>query len=523
MAWFRGFSGFFGRSDAAKATSSTRQDKSSKSKQSNFNPSKIKVPKQSQTSAVYMTKSAMSNGKPFSRDDRNLINTDITNYRQSRDTQKVIRDFATAMPDLSASVDAYLRMAVTKSYTAVAKNLDGTFNRDATTALQAILTRFNVLKNYEEGFSNTASIRAVAEMLAKELRYYGACALELVLDKQRMPVRLQPVSVTSIEFAPEKDKTLKPIQKVDGVEIDLDIPTFFYRALDQDLLSAYPNSPMESALQPALFSQQFMNDLRRIMRQAIHPRIYVSINTESLLAQMPEDYSEADEDVDEVSKKQEYINSVVQDVSDTINNMQPEDAFVATDAINVSYLTAGNNSHDSEIANLQNMIDAKVATGTKTLPAILGYGSTSSNIASTESLLFMKSAEGVQFALNDIFSQALTLALRLLGYDVFVDFNFKPINLRPDAELEAFKSMEQSRILELLSLGFISEDEASLLLAGKLAPEDIGNLSGSKFTVSKTEVQNPYSNTSQGTLNQSLDKTGTPKNAKSKNGGESGN
>jgi hypothetical protein len=523
MSFLSGVTQFFSRSNSA-AKSTPKNVSKVNVKQENFNPSSIKVPKQPQGSAVYLTKSAMSSGQPLKVDERNLVNTDITNFSKDRDTQKVIRNFALAMPDLSASVDAYIRMAVTKSYKAVAKNLDGTFNRDATTALQSILTRFNVLKNYEEGFSNTASIRAVAEMLAKEFRYYGAGALELVLDKQRMPVRLQPITVTSIQFVPEKDKSLKPVQKVDGDEIDLDIPTFFYRSIDQDLLSAYPNSPMEAALQPALFNQQFMNDLRRIVRQAIHPRIKISVNTESILAQMPHSYYELSEDEDEKDRINKYIESIVNDVAYEVNNMAPEDAFVFTDSIDVSYMTAGNNSHDTEIANLQSMIDAKVATGTKTLPAILGYGSASSNIASTESLLFMKSAEGVQFALNDIFSQALTLAMRLVGYDVYVDFAFDPINLRPDVELEAFASMEQSRVLELLSLGFISEDEAGLALNGKLAPEGMAPLAGTRFTVNKSSgSDNPYSNTSPGTLNQNLNQTDTPKNPKSKNGGKTGN
>lgn len=525
MAFFSGVSNFFSRKSATKSTPKSTSSPTVNLNQETFNPSQIKVPKQAQSGAVYLTKSAMSSGQPLKIDERNLVNKDITSYSKESDTQKVIRNFAIAMPDLSASVDAYIRMATTKNYKAVAKNLDGTFNRDATTALQSILTRFNVLKNYEEGFSNTASIRAVAEMLAKELRYYGACALELVLDKQRMPVRLQPVTVTSIQFVPEKDRTLKPIQKLDNEDIDLDIPTFFYRSIDQDLLSPYANSPMEAALQPALFNQQFMNDLRRIIRQAIHPRINVKIDSESLLAQMPASYGDEDEDEgDESNKINKFIRSVVDDVANTINNMAPEDAFVFTDSIEVSYMTAGNNSHDSEIANLQNMIDGKVATGTKTLPAILGYGSASSNIASTESLLFMKSAEGLQFALNDIFSQALTLAMRLVGYDVYVDFSFDPINLRPDVELEAFEAMEQSRILELLSLGFLSEDEASLILTGKLAPEGMTPLAGTRFSSNNSSnVENPYSNTATGTLNQNLNQTETPKNSKSKNGGKTGN
>jgi hypothetical protein len=49
-------------------------------------------------------------------------------------------------------------------------------------------------------------------------------------------------------------ENLSPQQKIGGEIRDLDIPTFFYTALDQDLLEPYSSSPFESAIQPVLFS-----------------------------------------------------------------------------------------------------------------------------------------------------------------------------------------------------------------------------------------------------------------------------
>src|SRR5690242_9878847 len=64
------------------------------------------------------------------RADRRLINTDLETYRSGLDTRQVIRDYVAASPDLAGSVNAYIRTAITAKYTAVAKNMDGTFNRD---------------------------------------------------------------------------------------------------------------------------------------------------------------------------------------------------------------------------------------------------------------------------------------------------------------------------------------------------------------------------------------------------------
>ena len=262
--------------------------------------------------------------------------------------------------------------------------------------------------------------------------------------------------------------------------------------------------------------QEFMNDLRRIVRRAIHPRIKVTLDSESLLRQMPATYRESED------KTIEYINSVREDVAGAINGLAPEDALVVLDQLEVEYLTAGNISHDTEMTALKNIINDKISSGSKTLPSILGHGSSSSNIASTESLLFMKSAEGLQFALNNIFSQAFTLAVRLMGYDVYVEFAYDRIDLRPDSELEAFKAMKQSRVLELLSLGVMTDEEACLQLTGYLPPEGMKPLSGTNFRSNKVESDNPYSGTSQGTLNQNLN-SDAPKNAKGENGGKKGN
>lgn len=478
----------------------------------------IKLPKQQQTRSTYFSKARSGSGSALQNSDRRLINTDITRYRTGADTATVIRNFSIASPDLSSSIDAYIRTAITPRYSAIAKNLDGTFNVEASKALQTLLTRFDVLSNYQEGFSNTPSVRSVAESLLRELRLHGAAAVELVLDKQKMPIRLMPVAVSSLKFELDSKGNIFPTQTIDNEKISLDIPTFFYRSIDQDLLTPYANSPMEASLQPVLFMQEFLNDLRRVVKQALYPRVRVKLNSQEILSQMPPEYNETDE------RKRAYLQAIVEDVADHINNLEPEDALIHMDNLEVDYLSRGNVSLNTELEVMKNLINGKISTGVKTMPSILGQGSSSNNIASTETLLFMKSAEGVQLALNDLFSQALTLAVRLFGYDVYVEFAFQRIDLRPESELEAFRAMKQSRVLELLSLGIYTDEQASIELTGFLPDANAPKLSGTffKYKSASEEVGNPYSGTAQGTFNQNLNSE-QPKNAKSQNGGKKGN
>lgn len=113
--------------------------------------------------------------------DRRLANTDTTTLRNGADTRAVIRDFVAASPDLSAAVWSYLRLGLPQNYTAVAKNPDNTFNREATMLVQQLMARFNLLPDYAtDGFTGPQSIRATSESLAKELMLYGSCCGEVV-------------------------------------------------------------------------------------------------------------------------------------------------------------------------------------------------------------------------------------------------------------------------------------------------------------------------------------------------------
>lgn len=435
--------------------------------------------------------------------DRALANADLTQIIRSQKTKEIVRQLAHSSPDVSAAMYANLRTAITPSYNAVAKNTDGTFNPEATALVQQLLVRFDVLADFSQGYSQNWSLRSLSESLAKELFLYGSCACELVLDKARLPSKLNPISTTQIEFRPDPNKRLKPVQRIVGEVIDLDVPTFFYVSLDQELMEAYSASPIESSIKATMFSEQFMADISKVIRRALHPRLTVEINEEKFKANLP---AEAQHDPIAL---QTHLDNVLASVTSMVNSLEPEEALVYFDTLGINLMNNGNTSLSAEYQVLGDMVNAKLATGVKALPAILGHGAGSSNIASTETLLFMKSVEGaIQGKLNEIYSRMLTLAVRLFGQDVYVEFAYDPISLRPREELEAFKAVKQSRLLELLSLGIIADDECSLELTGYLPRPGAPILSGTFFksAAAPTNPGQDGSPNSGSTTNQNLNK-----------------
>lgn len=455
-------------------------------------PEQPKVSKGRQTVPSHL-RSATPGDSVLQRQDRRLANTNLETYRAGATTRAVMRDFVASNPDLSGAVNAYIRTAITAKYLAVAKNLDGTFNVEATKLAQQLLTRFDLLGDYKDGFCGVGSMRSNSESLAKEILMYGACSLELVLDKSRLPKKLQPLSVTQIEFKSDGDN-LVPQQNIGGNIVDLDIPTFFYSAVDQDLLEPYAASPLEAAIQPVLFQTEFLNDLRRIMRRAIHPRLDVEIDSEKFKNTLPPDAEHDGE------KQRQYMDDFIGSLQALMDGLKPEDALVHFDTVKMDLLNNGNISLDAEYETLVGIANSKVATGSKVMPSILGHGAGTQNMASAETLLFMKNVEGlVQHKLNEIYSRAMTLAVRLFGYDVYVEFKYEEIDLRPKSELEAFFTMKQERILEQLSLGFISDEQASLGLTGALPPPGFKPLSGTGFHEKKPVDPNANGFTNQST------------------------
>ncbi|MFU8831010.1 MAG: hypothetical protein ACNA7J_02530 [Wenzhouxiangella sp.] len=453
-------------------------------------------PKKTGSLPTYLRQAKQPADSFLVQDDLRIANLDIETLRHGRTTAETLRNLAKASPDLSASVYAALRMAITKSYVVVGRNLDGTVNAEATMLAQQLARKFDLLGPSDGGYNAWPSIRSCSESLGKELFLLGACAGELILNSGRLPEAVMPIAVDTIKFKYNRARKI-PYQVLGGEEISLDSPTFFYLSLDQNLRTAYADSPMESAIQPMVSMQAFVNDLRRVYRRAIHPRLKAMIKTEEFRKQVP---SEILHDSDELQK---YMDDTISKLQTLLDGLNPEDALVLFDILDVDYVNNGNVSLSDEYKTLSAILNSKLAAGAKTMPTVLGH-SDISNVASTQSMLFLNSVTGsILLKLNEFYSRLFTLCVRLYGIEAVVEFGYELPSLRPDSELEAFKAMKQSRVLEQLSYGLITDDEASLYLTGTLPPQGAPVLSGTFFRVSQPgNIATPESNTS--ALNQDL-------------------
>lgn len=436
--------------------------------------------------------------------DRGISTLDrLVAARNLSNTKQIVRQLFHTSPELSSAITTMLRVGIPERYTVVARDLDGKIDVAATGVAHELLRRVTFLGAVDGSFGTQQTVQSLSEQLGLELIIEGAACLEVALDKARIPASFNPIACSQLRIY-EEDNSFRLTQVVGGQEVDLDLPTIIYTSVDQDLLSAYSSSYMEAAIPPVLSDLDFNNDMRRALKRAVLPRLAATIDGEKVKKLTPPEI------LSDAAKFNDYKIALIAEVENVLNGLSPEDALVSYDSITYSYIDGGKDPA-SIIERIQGVLNSKLASGAKTLPVVLGHGGTS-NSSSTEAVLYLKQANILRVKLNEIYSRALTIALRLLGNDTYVEFTYAPIDLRPEAELEAFKAMEQSRILELLSLGMLTDEEACIKLTGNLPPAGYKPLTGTMFKAGTVANKNPTSNTS------AIDQSLTPKTPKEPKG-----
>lgn len=442
----------------------------------------------------------------------NTANEDYTQIRYGQTSEEVLREFAEKSPDVSHATETIMRFIITDSFTLVAKDLEtDTIDPEATQNVQLFASRINKLPMTFDGFSPQSTINSLSESLVTQLLTNGSCMSELVLDKSLLPAYIQTISTNNLKYESKGDRYIPYVKDV-GDAVYLDTPAVCIISLSQDPETPYSKSWYRSAIQSIISNQEFTNDLRKSFRKASLPRVTAQIDTEKFKESLPPDV------LFDQKKLKAAMDALASDIQSNLNDLNPEDALVNYDIVEIKHLSAGNNSDHENVAVHAKLVNGQLSAGLHVLPSLLGRGE-SQTTASTEAILFLKIVESLQDRLNEIYSYLFTLAARLHGHDVTVTFKYKKPSLRPEIEEESFLSVRQSRILEQLSLGLISDEEASIELTGDLPSGDFTPLSGTMFHQKKEEPENLYSNTSaggDGVNNTKVQKDGNKNNNKPK-------
>lgn len=402
---------------------------------------------------------------------------DIFSTRVVSDSRQLMKQLFVHDPDISAAVNAYLTVANTDPIFVV-KDVDGLIDREGQKTLNVVLQALTTQFDYKQGFQFKQAVRAISENMRYMVLMRGAVAAELIFNKQQLPYEVRQVDPATLEWFEKQPGMYKPQQAPTGSndKISLDIPSFFISFYRRDPTSIYSNSPFVSAINTVAARQQVINDLYRIMRFTGYPRIEVTVVEEVLTKRAPANI-QADP-----SQLSQWVNDQMTNIRNTLSNLRADQAFVHTDSVTATILNDKQPGASMNITAVVEALNAQNQAGLRSMATILGRGETGVNTASVEARIFSMNAEEINEPVGEIWSQMMTMAVRLLGHETsYVECRFRSAELRPELELEPQLTMKAARLKEDLSLGVITDDEYHLEMYGRIRPDDAPELSGTNF------------------------------------------
>ncbi|ELA6946667.1 hypothetical protein RBG11_004270 [Vibrio parahaemolyticus] len=345
---------------------------------------------------------------------------------------------------------------------------------EGTEIARTVLANLDTLSDYSKGYADKPSLRSLIHTMFAEIPQTGGVGCELVLNQYRLPERIQVFDYSTVIWESDGDGGRKPTQKSAGAEaVSLDMANIFISELHKESHEAYSAPLFKSSLNATVATLEFIEDMRRAVNRTGHSRLVVSLDLDKVVASAKEEVRA------DTAKLQTYLDNVLEDVRSELAELAPEDCVVTYNTVTAAVEDTGGTKTD--YVPLMTSLSNYQATSMKTPTSVIGLRSEGSqSLSNTETLVYLKGVKAVQTPVEEVLSRALTLAVRLYGFDGYVRVKFQPIDLRPESELEAYKVQKQTRNLELLSLGVISDYQFCLEMGIDYNP-DMPPLSGTFF------------------------------------------
>lgn len=400
---------------------------------------------------------------------------DLFRDRFTKDSRTLIQEAFKSDPDVSAAVNAYLTTANTEPMIRVMDE-DGNLDREGYAVLQEIIKRITIPVAYD-GFSLKPSLRAICADMRYMALMRGGIAAELVFDRTFAPDEIRLIDLASVKWKEPKPGQYQPVQEIKGrtAPIDLNIPTFFVSFFRRDPTKIYTNSHFVSAINTIAARQQVINDLYRIMYATGFPRIDISVLEEVVLNNAPADVQANSE------AQKAWLRGQLQDIANRFGQLRADQAFIHFDSVSAKIINDRNPGAGIDISKVIDVLNAQNQAALKTMSTIIGRGESGVNTASVEARIFSMNADELNEPVSEILSRVFTFALAMQGRPNYVEVRFRKVELRPALELENQLTMRQSRLLQALSLGVISDDEFHMEMYGRHRPDYAPVLSGTGF------------------------------------------
>lgn len=399
----------------------------------------------------------------------------INKIQNKTDINDIIRTLIREEGLFSSAANSMVALSTGAGFRIAGYNAEGMMDIGVMSMAYSLMDRFSNLHDYSQGYNDKPGMQTLLAMMKADVVASGGCGAELVLDQAFGPERLVPIGYSTIEWYADGKGGRYPTQ--DKGDVELNIPTVFVAEHNRNPDEAYAVSLLRPGLSHTMNFNSFLEDTHRTLNRVGHSRLIATLVAESVAKSLPE------ADRNKPEKLAAAYAAAKEEVETAMAELEPEDALVAFDSVTFDIKDTGGSKSDytGMLSTLGNLLGAAL----KTPASVSGLRAGGSQaLSNAETLIYLQVVQATRPPVQEIMSRALTLACRLYGIDGYISFEFMPINLRPDSELEAYKSTKQKRVLELLSYGVINDAHACYELG--IRPQGLSAmLAGTGFYTAK--------------------------------------
>jgi hypothetical protein len=394
--------------------------------------------------------------------DLDLSNIPIGQY----DAIELLELLADLSPDVSRAIWNVLRVAGTGVKFQVVNKL-GEDDPVGQKMVDGIVGRLNF---------SSGGIRNVIIQLLMSAYLQGAIALDIAPTPKLDDIEdFYPVNPVTIYFQRDDNQVPVPFQRqplfwgsVIAPFRRMNTNLFFYTPIDPSTDDVYGRPPTAPALQMVFFQTQVYRDLQRVIHQQGWPKIDISVVTEIIKANMPLDVQQDEQ------RYQDWIRARLNEVIDAYNSMEPEDAYVHPDFIQVSSDNAKAGNGLFNVEGLLQAIRSQLISALKMLPIVMGESAgATETFATVELAIFSKTVETLRDPVGEILCEGLEVALQLMGHAAVVKSSWQPIQVLSRMQIALAVAQEMTNLVYQRNQGWITQDQASKAITGSAAIEQI--------------------------------------------------
>jgi hypothetical protein len=209
---------------------------------------------------------------------------------------------------------------------------------------------------------------------------------------------------------------------------------------------------------------EVLRDLKAAVHFAGYPRIDISVAWDAVLQNVRDTRPDLLEP-GRADDLRSWLDSYLGDITDYLDTLNPDDAFVHFDSVSSQFITPGRSAVD--VSQLTAAIDAQIVSGLKQLPILLGRneGATTTH-ASVQWQVFAQELKSYQRKSAQLIAWALSFALRVAGRLGRVELEYEPIKTSDRLADAQAAEIETRTLIYQREAGWITNDEAAQAAVG---------------------------------------------------------